>query len=150
MNVKLFDELYSKDVSSLIIDNLKRINSKDYESNIIDNLCIRFNEKWLLDLSKVRNTYVYFLDWKVVATASLDHNMLHALFVHIDYQYRWIWTDFLKSLEDIVKSINYSYIVVSASLTSEGFFKKMWYKKILYTYSDTHWKSCIMRKDFKK
>lgn len=136
IEIKEFEERYTKQISEIIIRNLLEINSKDYGIEKVKEMTKEFEVKNLNEtLKKRQKVYVALDDKEVLGTAGIDKSW------YSDDEY-WILTVFVKpenhghnigrslinKIEEYAKQLQIKKLVIPASITAHQFYYKLGYR----------------------
>ncbi|PKM95579.1 MAG: GNAT family N-acetyltransferase [Firmicutes bacterium HGW-Firmicutes-1] len=133
-----YDIKYAKEISSLIIRNLKEVNSKDYPISEIEALAERFSEVNIDNLLRDRKVFVAVWNEKAIGTLSVvnkrggevfDYIFL-TIFVNPDFHRRGIGKKLMYEGETYVKGLQGKTISIPSSITSSEFYVRMGYEYI--------------------
>jgi len=127
MEICNFDKRFSKQVSNLIRNTLRKINSKDYSKEIIEKMCSRFSEENIINRSSNRKMVVMIDNEKVIGTASLKDNIILSVFVDVTTQGNGIGTTLMRYLEEMALKKGFKKVLIPSSITSVSFYKKLGY-----------------------
>lgn len=117
-------------ISQVIIQSLRQSNAQDYSAEIIAQVETSFSTESILLLLNQRQVFVATLDHQVVATASLDHDIIRSVFVAPDHQGTGLGRQLMTTLQSIANDANIKILRVPASITAEGFYLKLGFRKI--------------------
>jgi GNAT superfamily N-acetyltransferase len=117
-------------ISRIIIGTLRESNARDYSSAIIDQVEQSFSPPAILDLLARRQVFVATTDSHIVATASLDRDVVRSVFVDPAYQGKGIGRQLMAMIESIAIKEGVSLLRVPSSITAEGFYAALGFKKI--------------------
>ena len=112
-------------LSALIQNTLLVSNSADYELQTIANLQRGFTVRAIRALARRRRIFVYVRDGKLAGTISLEGNRIHALFVAPDMQGLGIGRALMMFAESVAREKGGGELVLAASLTAAGFYRRM-------------------------
>ena len=145
MEIYNFDKRFSKQVSALIINTLKKINSKDYSKEIIEKMCIRFSETNIINRLSNRIMVLMIENEEVIGTASLKDNTILTVFVGVNEQGKGIGTKLMSYLEKLASKKGFNKVLLPSSVTSVSFYEKLGYNIVEETINDFG-KNIIMEK----
>lgn len=117
-------------ISRIIIGTLRESNAQDYSSEIIDLVGLSFSPQAILDLLTRRQVLVATTDRHIVATASLDRDVVRSVFVDPIYQGRGIGRELMTRIQSIAIKDGITLLRVPSSITAEGFYASLGFKKI--------------------
>jgi len=126
--IRNFKSSDSLEVCEIIKRNLIEINSKDYPTHIINNMCDLYTSDHILEIAKVRDIYVSELNGKLIGTASLENNIICAVYVDIKYHNCGIGRKLISYIEEVAKNKSINTLKIHASLTSLNFYYALGYK----------------------
>lgn len=145
MKIHHFDKRFSKQVSELIRNTIRAINSKDYSKEIIESMCIRFSEENIIKRAPNRKMILMIEKEVVLGTASLKDNIILSVFVDVNTQGKGIGTKLMNYLEEMARKKGVKKVVLPSSITSVSFYSRLGYKIIEEQINDTG-KNIIMEK----
>ena len=136
IEIKEFEERYTKQISEIIIRNLLEINSKDYGIEKIKEMTKEFEVKNLNDtLKKRQKVYVALDDKEVVGTAGIDKSWysndeywILTVFVKPENQGQNIGRSLINKIEEYAKQLQIKKLVIPASITAHQFYYKLGYR----------------------
>ncbi|MBN3865542.1 GNAT family N-acetyltransferase [Pseudomonas frederiksbergensis] len=73
---------------------------------------------------------VAIVDGHIVATASLDQDVVRSVFVDLTYQGKGIGRHLMERIQSIAISAGLNLLCVPSSITAEGFYASLGFKKI--------------------
>ena len=117
-------------ISRVIIGTLRESNAQDYSSEIIDQVELSFAPQAILRLLTQRQVFVAILESHVVATASLDHDVVRSVFVEPAYQGKGIGRQLMTKIQSIAIAGGLNLLRVPSSITAESFYASLGFKKI--------------------
>ncbi|QTH14406.1 GNAT family N-acetyltransferase [Pseudomonas corrugata] len=118
------------EISRTIVNTLRQSNAQDYSSEIIDQVAQNFSPVAILCLLTERQVLVATANSHIVATASLDQNVVRSVFVDPSHQGKGIGRLLIERLQTMAKNAGLNLILVSSSITAEGFYVSLGFKKI--------------------
>jgi len=127
IQIRLFQEKDTEELSKLIQKTLYEINIKDSPEFAIKELRDEYHPKELIKLSKERDIYVAIENNEIIGSVANKDNFICTLFVKHDLINKGIGTKLLKFIENKIKKLNYDKSELVSSLTAENFFKKLGY-----------------------
>jgi len=145
MEIYSFDKRFSKQVSELIRNTLREINSKDYSKEIIEKMCIRFSEENIINRASNRKMMLMIENEKVIGTASLKDNIILTVFVGVNVQSKGIGTKLMRYVEAIASKKGFKKVLLPSSITSVSFYERLGYKIVEEQINDFG-KNIIMEK----
>ena len=117
-------------ISRIIIGTLRESNTLDYSSAIIDQVESSFSPSAILDLLTRRQVLVATTDSHIVATASLDQDVVRSVFVDPTWQGKGIGRQLMAMIQSIAIKDGVSLLRVPSSITAQGFYAALGFKKI--------------------
>lgn len=135
----------SSAISTIIIAAIEETNVKDYPASVIAGLPESFSPAQIAERMLARDTYVSVADEKITGTASLDKNTVRSVFVKSKLQGCGIGLALMIHLEELALLNGISELTVPSSVTAEGFYRKLGYRKVREDFEGIE-KIIIMRK----
>ncbi|WP_224791422.1 GNAT family N-acetyltransferase [Pseudomonas fluorescens] len=117
-------------MSRVIIAALRETNAQDYTPAIIEQVEQSFSPKAVLRLLTQRQVYVATIDHHVVATASLDQDVVRSVFVDPAHQAKGIGRQLMARIHSVAVSEGVKLLRVPSSITFEGFYASLGFKKV--------------------
>ena len=117
-------------ISGVVIAALRESNARDYAAEIIAQVEQSFTEPDVRRLIGCRQVYVALAGLRIVATASLDGNVVRSVFVHPDYQALGIGRRLMSVLHAAAVEQGLPSLHVPSSVTAQGFYHTLGYEKI--------------------
>ena len=117
-------------ISRVIIAALRESNAQDYSQEIIDLVEQSFSPAALLQLLTQRRVYVATIERRIVATASLDREVVRSVFVDPPHQGTGIGKKLMETLESVAINESLQRLRVPSSITAEGFYASLGFEKI--------------------
>lgn len=117
-------------ISRTIINTLRESNAQDYSSEIIGQVAQSFSPPAILQLLSRRQVLVAIVDGHIVATASLDQDVVRSVFVDPTYQGKGIGRQLMERIQSIAINAGLNLLRVPSSITAEGFYASLGFKKI--------------------
>lgn len=136
-------------ISRTIVDALRESNAQDYSSDIIDQLVQDFSPAAVLHRMTGRHVLVAVIDSRIVATASLDDNVVRSVFVDPIFQRREIGRHLMERIQLIAQGTGLEVLYVPSSITAEGFYASLGYKKIRDEFHQSE-RTIVMAKTLKR
>ncbi|WP_434597599.1 GNAT family N-acetyltransferase [Pseudomonas sp. R4-83] len=132
-------------ISKTIINALRESNARDYSSDIIDQVVQGFSVPAVLRMLTERQVLVATIDGHIVATASLQKNIIRSVFVDPQYHRRGIGRHLISTIESIALDAGLSLLNVPSSIPAEGFYASLGFRKIRDEYYQSE-RTIIMAK----
>lgn len=132
-------------ISRIIVGTLRASNAQDYSSEIISQVEQSFSPQAILRLLAQRQVFVATLGNHVVATASLDQDVVRSVFVEPAYQGRGIGRQLMTRIQLIAIAGGLNELRVPSSITAEGFYASIGFKKIRDVFHESE-RTIIMSK----
>ncbi|WP_420232648.1 N-acetyltransferase family protein [Pseudomonas sp. ABY48] len=117
-------------ISQTIINALRQSNAQDYSSEIIDQVAQNFSPLAILQLLDQRQMLVAIVDNHIVATASLDQDVVRSVFVDPSYQGKGLGRHLMESMQSIAINAGLNRLRVPSSITAEGFYSSLGFIKV--------------------
>jgi N-acetylglutamate synthase-like GNAT family acetyltransferase len=117
-------------ISQVVVRSLRESNAQDYSPEIIDQVEQSFSPTAILHLLIQRQVYVATIDDHVVATASLDRDIVRSVFVDPASQGAGIGRQLMAMIQSIAVNKGVKLLRVPSSITAEGFYSALGFKKI--------------------
>ncbi len=117
-------------ISSVVIAALRESNARDYSPEVITQVEQSFSSKAILRLLPLRQVYVAIIDDHVVATASLDRDVVRSVFVDPDHQGLGIGRQLMAIIRFAAVHAGLTILRVPSSITAEGFYLKLGFRKV--------------------
>ncbi|WP_426112901.1 GNAT family N-acetyltransferase [Pseudomonas sp. DSP3-2-2] len=117
-------------ISKVIINALRESNALDYSPEIILQVEEGFSPKAIIDLLIQRQVYVATIRGQVVATASLDRDVVRSVFVDPPHQGTGIGRQLMTMLLEVAVNGRIERLRVPSSITAEGFYSSLGFNKI--------------------
>jgi GNAT superfamily N-acetyltransferase len=130
MRVRKFRAADAMETSGLILRCLREVNSRDYPKKIIDFICGVFSPSKLVDLSIKRTMLVAVSGKTIVGTGSIEGGLIHTVFVEPKLHGGGIGKMLMKKLEGVARKGGFMTLKLNSSITAEGFYDKLGYRKI--------------------
>ncbi|MBM1191584.1 GNAT family N-acetyltransferase [Pseudomonas weihenstephanensis] len=132
-------------ISRIIIGTLRVSNAQDYSSEIINQVIQSFSPQAILRLLTQRQVIVATLESHIVATASLDQDVVRSVFVEPAYQGMGIGRQLMTKIQSIAITEGLNLLRVPSSITAEGFYASLGFKKIRDVFHESE-RTIIMSK----
>jgi GNAT superfamily N-acetyltransferase len=148
MKIRKFQKEDAKKVAYIIHKAIFEVLSKDYPKRVCQNLCKGNTPSKLIEKSKIRNRDIFVLEEgnKVLGTGSLSGNMVRTVFVNPRYHGKGVGRKLMNHIEKVAKKKGLKTLQFHSSLTAEGFYKKLGYKKIRKEYHKEFGRGILMKK----
>lgn len=117
-------------ISQTIINALRQSNAQDYSPEIIDQVAQNFSPPAILQLLAQRQILVAIVDDHIVATASLDQDVVRSAFVDPSYQGKGLGRHLMARIQSIAINAGLNLLRVPSSITAEGFYASLGFKKV--------------------
>jgi GNAT superfamily N-acetyltransferase len=117
-------------ISLITIRSLRESNAQDYSPDVIARVEQGFSVQGIVGLMAQRQVYVATVDQQVVATASLDKDVVRSVFVDPRYQGRGIGRQLMAVIHLAAIDAGIDDLRVPSSITAEGFYAALGYRKI--------------------
>jgi citrate lyase synthetase len=117
-------------ISKVIVNALRQSNAHDYSAEIIAQVERSFAPQAILDLLIQRQVFVATVRDQVVATASLDRDVIRSVFVDPPHQGTGIRRQLMTMLLAVAVSNGITRLRVPSSITAEGFYASLGFSKV--------------------
>ena len=117
-------------ISRVVIGALRETNARDYTPAIIEQVEQSFSPQAILRLLTQRQVYVATIDDHIVATASLDQDVVRSVFVNPSHQGQGIGQQVMAMIQSAAVSGGVKLLRVPSSITAEGFYASLGFKKV--------------------
>jgi len=117
-------------ISQTVINALRQSNAQDYSPEIIDQVAQNFSPSAILQLLAQRQILVATVDNHIVATASLDQDVVRSVFVDPSYQGKGLGRHLMERIQSIAINAGLNLLQVPSSITAEGFYASLGFKKV--------------------
>lgn len=117
-------------ISRVVISALRESNAQDYPPDVIAQVERSFSPSAILQLLSQRQVFVATLEQHVVATASLDGDVVRSVFVAPQHQNRGIGKQLMAVIDQAAASANLNVLYVPSSITAEGFYASLGFEKV--------------------
>ncbi|MHC8350254.1 GNAT family N-acetyltransferase [Pseudomonas sp. RT4P38] len=117
-------------ISQVIIQSLRKSNALDYPPEVISQVEKSFSAEAIRALLKQRLVFVATIDKRVVATASLDQDVVRSVFVEPRHQARGLGRQLMATLHSVAQDAKIEVLRVPSSITAEAFYFKLGYRKV--------------------
>lgn len=136
-------------ISQVIIAALRETNAQDYTPAIIEQVEQSFSPEAVLRLLIQRQVYVATIDHHVVATASLDHDVVRSVFVDPAHQAKGIGKQLMARIQSVAVDEGVKLLRVPSSITAEGFYASLGFKKVRDEFHGAE-RTVVMEQDLQK
>ncbi len=134
-------------ISELIVRTLRESNGRDYSPDIIEQVQCSFSPQAILDLLGKRQVYVATFNQHIVATASLDLDVVRSVFVEPGCQGKGLGKRLMERLQSVAVSQGFTKLHVPSSITAEGFYRSLGFDRVRDEYHGTE-RTIIMQKQW--
>ncbi|KNH26939.1 acetyltransferase [Pseudomonas syringae] len=117
-------------ISRVIIQSLRRSNAQDYPAEVITRVEKSFSTEAILSLLTQRQVFVATIDHRVVATVSLDRDVVRSVFVDPQHQGNGIGGQLMAMIRTVAIDKKIEVLRVPSSITAEGFYFKLGFRKV--------------------
>jgi N-acetylglutamate synthase-like GNAT family acetyltransferase len=117
-------------ISRTITHTLRESNAQDYSPEIINQVTQHFTPEAILQWLTERQVLVATIDSRVVATASMDKDVVRSVFVDPRYQGKGIGRHLMAQIESSALDAGVEVLRVPSSITAEGFYASLGFQKI--------------------
>lgn len=117
-------------ISQVIIQSLRQSNALDYSPDIIEQVEKSFSTESIRTLLTQRQVFVAMIDSHIVATASLDRDVVRSVFVDPTQQGRGLGRQLMAMIESIAAEAKIEVLRVPSSITAEAFYFKLGFRKV--------------------
>lgn len=117
-------------ISQVIVTALRQSNAQDYTPEIIEELEKNFSPEAIGKLLVQREVFVATVEGEVVATASLDQDVVRSVFVDPRHQGRSLGKALIAMIESLALSAEVRVLRVPSSITAEGFYASLGFNKV--------------------
>ena len=126
--VRLADAADARAISQVVLAALRESNAADYSAEIIEQVAANFSPAAILGLLEQRQVFVATNDQQVIATASLDGDVVRSVFVDPRYQGSGVGRQLMTALHQAATRAGIDTLRVPSSLTAEGFYRRLGYE----------------------
>lgn len=117
-------------ISNVVISALRQSNAKDYPPDVIAQVERSFSPQAVHLLMARRRVYVASIDQHVVATASLEGNVIRSVFVEPRYQGAGIGSQLVSVICVVALDMGQRILHVPSSITAERFYTSLGFQKV--------------------
>ncbi|MGB5827378.1 MAG: GNAT family N-acetyltransferase [Pseudomonas mandelii] len=117
-------------ISQVIIQSLRQSNALDYSPDIIEQVEKSFSTESIRTLLTQRQVFVAMINSHIVATASLDRDVVRSVFVDPTQQGRGLGRQLMATIESIAAEAKIEVLRVPSSITAEAFYFKLGFRKV--------------------
>lgn len=117
-------------ISRVVIGALRETNAQDYTPAIIEQVEQSFSPQAILSLLTQRQVYVAIIDDHVVATASLDQDVVRSVFVDPFHQGRGVGKQLMAMIQSTAVSRGAKLLRVPSSISAVGFYTSLGFIKV--------------------
>jgi ribosomal protein S18 acetylase RimI-like enzyme len=117
-------------ISQVIVQSLRQSNAQDYLPEVIAQVEKSFSPEAVGALLNQRQVFVVTLEDRVVATASLDGDVVRSVFVDPIHQGGGLGSQLMATIESIAIDAKIAVLRVPSSITAEGFYSKLGFRKV--------------------
>ncbi|GAB7532753.1 GNAT family N-acetyltransferase [Pseudomonas sp. 3A(2025)] len=117
-------------ISRVVIAALRESNAQDYSPEIIAQVEKSFAPEAIKELLDKRTVFVALSAERLIATASLDYDVVRSVFVDPLYQGRGIGRQLMEAIHATAVSSGVGTLRVPSSITAQGFYAGLGYQKV--------------------
>ncbi|MHC8343650.1 GNAT family N-acetyltransferase [Pseudomonas sp. RT6P73] len=117
-------------ISQVIIQSLRQSNALDYPPEVIAQVEKSFSTESIHALLSQRQVFVATIDSHVVATASLDHDVVRSVFVDPEHQRAGLGRHLMATIETLATEAKIEVLRVPSSITAEAFYSRLGFRKV--------------------
>ncbi|MDD1014937.1 GNAT family N-acetyltransferase [Pseudomonas sp. TNT2022 ID1025] len=117
-------------ISTVIIRSLRQTNAADYSAALIAQIEDNFTPVRVLALLEQRQVLVALVDQQVVATASLQGNVVRSVFVAPEMQGRGLGRALMQAVEALAQQSGQVLLRIPSSITAQGFYARLGYVQV--------------------
>jgi GNAT superfamily N-acetyltransferase len=132
-------------ISEIIVAALRKSNARDYSPEVISQVAQSFSPPQVVRLIAERDVYVAMINDDIVATASLDQNIVRSVFVDPHHQRTGIGKRLMVHLECVAANHGHEVLRVPSSITAEGFYASLGFSKVRDEFHGTE-RTVVMEK----
>ena len=117
-------------ISHVVISALRESNAQDYAPDVIARVEQGFSAQGIIELMTQRRVYVASVEHRVVATASLDGDVVRSVFVDPQHQGAGIGRQLMAVIHSAALEFGLDVLHVPSSITAEGFYAALGFRKV--------------------
>jgi len=117
-------------ISRTILSALRESNVQDYSAEIIEQVAQSFSPSAILHLLSERQVLVATAGSHIVATASLDNDIVRSVFVDPRYQGKGVGRHLMERIQSLAINAGLNRLRVPSSITAEGFYASLGFEKV--------------------
>lgn len=117
-------------ISRVVIATLRESNAADYDEHTIQRVERSFSEPAVLALLTHRLVFVTVVEGEVLATASLEDDVVRSVFVAPSRQGLGIGARLMQCVEHVAIAQGLQQLRVPSSTTAQGFYARLGYSKV--------------------
>ncbi|MBH3341262.1 GNAT family N-acetyltransferase [Pseudomonas mendocina] len=117
-------------ISRIVITALHESNAQDYPAEVIAQVEKSFTPEAVAVLLNKRKIFVALMQDDLIATASLDGEVVRTVFVEPGHQGSGVGRKLMETIHAEAQNAGMPTLLVPSSLTAEGFYASMGYRKI--------------------
>lgn len=136
-------------ISNIVISALRQSNAKDYPADVIAQVEQNFSPLAIERLMARRRMYVASVEQRVVATASLDGDVIRSVFVAPRYQGAGVGRRLMSVMCSTALDMGLETLHVPSSITAEGFYTTLGFQKVRDEFNGAE-RTIIMRKSMNR
>lgn len=140
IEIEEYQEKDIEEISKMIIKNILEVDIKDYKMEEAENLIDKYytTDKLKEEFKAREKVYVAKINGDIVGTAGIDKSWYNndgeywilSVFVRPENHRQGIGTKLIKQLEEYAKTLGAKRIIIPATITGSGFYKKMGYEYV--------------------
>lgn len=146
IEIRDFKQGDEKQLSEMSRSCIVTLNSRDMEKSEIDATYEYFSPERFLEESKKARVFVAELDGRIAGTATLDGNLVRAVFVSAHTHGKGVGSALMKHVEAIAKKAGVTKLVLRSSPYAVGFYGKIGYRTVEEIRNEAG-KMTVMEKD---
>lgn len=128
LDIRLAGAADASAISQVVLAALRESNAADYSAEIIEQVAANFSPAAILGLLEQRQVFVATDDQQVIATASLDRDVVRSVFVDPGYQGSGVGRQLMTAIHQAASLSGIDTLRVPSSLTAEGFYRRLGYE----------------------